>query len=133
MSLTRRTAGLLKKVIYGDTLLPGEFTVGLRQPQSEVQVTLEGLSTPLDVTFRHLMACCAPFLIGIYLERVISETAQQKGRLFLRFYERSAPKRLLGEIYLVPIKSISLGEAEVMLFRTLDSRNRCLPLLRLWA
>jgi len=133
MSMIRQFGRLAKKVIYGDTLLPGEFTIGLKLPQSEIKVCLEGFGEPLDVTFRHTVACCAPFLIGIYLGHACSASVRKSAKIFLRFYESAAAGHLLGELRLEPTTSLPLGESEVMLFRVLGSRNYCLSKTRLWA
>ena len=133
MSMIRQVGRLVKKVVYGDTLLPGEFTIGLKLPQSEVKVSLEGFGAPIDVTFRHTMACCAPFLVAVFLDRSYSASARKNRKIALRFSESAAPGRLLGELYLEPTKTIPLGESEVMLFRVVRSRNHCLSTARQWA
>src|ERR1700728_1773102 len=133
MSIIRQVGRFAKKVVYGDTLLPGEFTIGLRLPQSEIKVSLEGFGEPLDVTFRHTVACCAPFLVGVFLDCSHSASAIKSRKVVLRFSESTPPRRLLGELYLKPAKSIPLGESHVMLFRLVGSRNHCLSSVRQWA
>ncbi|HZP06249.1 MAG TPA: hypothetical protein VFB43_15220 [Terracidiphilus sp.] len=130
MALVGQVGRTLKRVIYGDTLLPGEFTLGLHQPQSEVRVTLEAFGTSLDVTRRHTIACCAPFLLGIHLD---SGATLQTRDAVLRFSESSGDAHRLGELRLAPVKHIPIYESELVLFRVLGSRNYCLPTFRLWA
>jgi hypothetical protein len=133
MSIIRQVGRFAKRVVYGDTLLPGEFTIGLKLPQSEVKVSLEGFGAPLDVTFRHTVACCAPFLVGVLLDRPYSTSVRENRKIVLRFSESVSPGRLLGELHLAPTTSIPLGNSEVTLFRVTGSRNYCLSMVRQWA
>lgn len=133
MPILRQVGRFVKKVAYGDTMLPGEFTIGLKLPQGEIKVSLEGLGTPLDATFRHTVACCAPFLVGVFLDRSCSASAFKSRTIVLRFCDSRPPERLLGELHLRPVKSIPLGESHVVLFRLVGSRNYCLSAMRQWA
>ncbi|MGB6687463.1 MAG: hypothetical protein WBE76_06440 [Terracidiphilus sp.] len=123
----------LKKIAYGDTSIPQEFTIALRQPQAEVAVYLDGLGAPRDVTNRHAIACCAPLVLAVRLEGAASAAAAKSNKISLRFLECADLNRLLGIIRLARSTSISLDRSELVLFNVLGSRNYCLPRPRLWA
>jgi flavin reductase (DIM6/NTAB) family NADH-FMN oxidoreductase RutF len=133
MSIIRQSRQTLEKIVYGDTSIPQEFTIGLRQPQGEIEVSLHGFGVPLDVTERHTMACCAPFIIGVSVDRAGNGTLRKGSNISLRFCEHAGDKRELGVIRLAPKAVISLGRSELVLFNVLGSINYCLPRLRLWA
>jgi flavin reductase (DIM6/NTAB) family NADH-FMN oxidoreductase RutF len=134
MALVGQVGRMLKRVIYGDTLLPGEFTLGLHQPQCEVRVTLEAFGTSLDVTRKHTIACCAPFLVGIHLGADSSARLHKKDAApVLRFSASSGDMHRLGELRLEPVTCIPIQKSELVLFRVLGLRNYCLPTFRLWA
>ena len=133
MSIIRQFGQTLKKIVYGDTSIPQEFTIGLRQPQGEIAVYLQGFGAPLDVTERHTMACCAPFIIGVSLDGAGNAKRRKSSDVSLRFCERGGDKRVLGVIRLAPKSVVSLGPSELVLFDVLGSTNYCLARLRLWA
>ncbi len=117
----------LKRLAMGDSNLPQQVTVGMRDPQSEITVWLHGLGEPVDVTSRHVMACVDPLIIGV----VCDLPADGNLSLLLRFEERRGTRRLLGEIRLrgpgTPPNSDGLR-----LFHVLGSTNYCLPKAQLW-
>ena len=133
MTVVRQLGRFLKKIVYGDTSIPQEFTIALRQPQREIAVFLHGFGDPLDVTERHTMACCAPFLIAVSVDDNNRVAAHSRGDVFLRFCERAGQGRTLGVIHLAPKAVFSLNPSQLILFHVLGSRNYCLPKLRLWA
>ncbi len=133
MSILRQCRQALKNIVYGDTLLPQEFTIGLSEPQTEIAVWLHGLGAPIDVTFRHTTACCAPLIMGVSLDKEQMRTGRRRGNLSLRYYERGGEKRLLGQIKLAVKAIIPLDDSELVLFNVRGSTNYCLPKLRLWA
>ena len=105
--------------------------VSLQPPQSLVEVSLQGLGAPLDVTDANLMVCGAPLVIGIALD------AQENFRtierpLLLSFREKGGDRGLLGEIGLRFMSSLPCGSRELHLFQTTHSENFCLSPLRLW-
>jgi flavin reductase (DIM6/NTAB) family NADH-FMN oxidoreductase RutF len=130
MSITRQLGRSLNRIVYGDTSIPQEFTIGLRQPQGEIAVFLHGFGAPLDVTERHTMACCAPFMMGVSLDGVGNT---ESGDISLRFCERGGDNRVLGVIRLAPNTAVSLDGSELILFDVISSTNYCLARLRLWA
>jgi flavin reductase (DIM6/NTAB) family NADH-FMN oxidoreductase RutF len=138
MAVAQHLYRALKKIAYGDTSIPQEFTIALRQPQSEVAVYLEGLGPPLDVTNRHTIACCAPLVIAISLEEDARGALNKGAEISLIFRERAEPNRILGLIRLsrkesIPLNRSDIDRSELVLFAVLGSRNFCLPRPRLWA
>ena len=133
MSIIRQCRQALKSIVYGDTLIPQEFTIGLTEPQTEIAVWLHGMGAPLDVTGRCTTACCGPLVIGVSIEKEQHLSRKNHGNISLRFCEREGQNRLLGVIRLAWKSSISLDHSELILFNVSGSTNYCLPRLRLWA
>jgi flavin reductase (DIM6/NTAB) family NADH-FMN oxidoreductase RutF len=131
MSITQRSRKALQKFLFGDTLIPQEFFLGLPDPQPEVTVWLHGMGVPLDVTFRHSMACAAPFTICIALDRETTFSNEDINRLSLVFCERCGHKQPLGEIALKSTTMISVGKLTLAFFEARDSKNWCLSNARL--
>lgn len=133
MYLTRRAGVFVKKLVFGDTLLPQEFTLGLQNPLQEVSVWLHGVNPPLDVTRRHAMVCAAPFVVCVGLDSGYSICNGDVSRLSLKFSTPDSSKGLLGEIRLKPTVTIPMAGIALNLFEARSSRNYCLPFGRLWA
>jgi flavin reductase (DIM6/NTAB) family NADH-FMN oxidoreductase RutF len=133
MSILGKLSRPLTKIVYGDTSIPQEFTIGLRQPQEEITVFLHGFGAPLDVTERHTMACCAPFMMGVSLDGNGNTAPPRSGGISLQFRERGGEKRVLGVIRLATKAVVPLCGSELILFDVLGSTNYCLARLRLWA
>jgi flavin reductase (DIM6/NTAB) family NADH-FMN oxidoreductase RutF len=133
MAVAQHVFRALKKAAYGDTSIPQEFTIALRQPQSEVVVYLEGLGPPLDVTNGHAIACCAPLVFAILLAKGGRGALNKSAKVTLIFRERAEPNRILGQIHLAPREPVSLDRSDLVLFNVLGSRNFCLRRSRLWA
>lgn len=133
MSIVQRSRAAIKRIVFGDSLLPQEFTVGLVEPQTEISVGLHGMGVPLDVTRRFTTACCAPLMLCVGFDE--GEIAREKNDegISLKFCEREGRKRLLGEIHLTPATTIAVGGSKLVLFSVRGSINYCLPRLRLWA
>jgi flavin reductase (DIM6/NTAB) family NADH-FMN oxidoreductase RutF len=132
MSIIQRTRKTLQKILFGDTLVPQEFFLGLPDPQPEVSVWLHGMGVPVEVTFRHSMACAAPFTICISLDGESSFSKEDLSRLSLVFCERYGHKLPLGEIALKsPATMISAGKSTLAFFEARDSKNWCLSNTRL--
>ena len=121
----------LKRLAFGDSNLPRQFTVGMRDPQSEVTVWLHGLNKPHDVTSRHVMACVKPLTIGVVFESDWDGESLEGRNLSLQFRERQGKQRLLGEIYLQG-PAVAAPSAGLCLFGVRGSANYCLPKLKLW-
>jgi hypothetical protein len=131
MSLVRQYGKAMQKIVFGDTLFPQEFFIGLKEPQEEITVWLYGMGQPLDITFHHSMACAAPLTICIAFEQNHSPSMHTKENLSLKFCERNEPQRVLGEIGLKWMEQISANELELCLFRVRSSTNYCLSKMRL--
>lgn len=131
MPILQRSRSVIRRFVFGDTLIPQEFTIALAEPQTEIAVWLHGLAEPIDVTRRITTACCAPLTIGVSLDDGQWPTDRRKVRV--SFCERGGAKRTLGEIHLAPKRIIPLDGSELILFRVLGSTNYCLPKPRLWA
>jgi flavin reductase (DIM6/NTAB) family NADH-FMN oxidoreductase RutF len=129
MSLLRK----VRSAILGDSDLPQQCAVGLRGPQTEIRVELHGLSTPRDVTTRHMIACASPFTIGVGLDAESSMEVADASNLSLKFFERAGDQRLLAEIELRLSSSVPAGSEELFLFEVVRVENYCLPRPRLWA
>jgi hypothetical protein len=133
MSILGKGRSAINKIVFGDTLIPQEFTVGLTEPQSEIAVWLHGTGEPVDVT-RHLTtACCAPLVIGVSLDKGQLTAGKELRNVSLRFCERAGERRTLGEIRLAQKMVIPLDGSDFLLFDLLGSTNYCLPKLRLLA
>ena len=135
MSIASRSRKVLQTILFGDTLLPQEFFIGLPEPQKEITVWLHGLGSlpPIDVTSRHLMACASPLTVCIAFEERERPGEKDIKCLTLKFCERNGQKQVLGEIGLKPTKIISEGGLILALFEVRSSLNYCLPKTRLWA
>jgi flavin reductase (DIM6/NTAB) family NADH-FMN oxidoreductase RutF len=126
----------IKNIVFGDSLLPQEFTVGLADPQTEITVWLHGMGAPRDVTLRQSTACSSPFVICIAFDKGQAPSEEQLRHLSLKFCERVGQERVLGEIGLklaTTISAFSVGESELVFFGARSSANYCLPKIRLWA
>jgi flavin reductase (DIM6/NTAB) family NADH-FMN oxidoreductase RutF len=123
----------VRRALLGDSDLPQQCAVGLRGPQLEVRVELQGLRTPRDVTACHMIACASPFTIGVGLSAEWSMEVADAPELSLRFVEAAGDQRLLAEIELRLSSSVPAGTQELFLFEVVSVRNYCLPKLRLWA
>jgi flavin reductase (DIM6/NTAB) family NADH-FMN oxidoreductase RutF len=115
----------IKKLVFGDTLLPQEFTIGLEEPQTEIAVWLHGMDASMDVTYRYAPACSKPFVICVALDE--APTAKYLKGLSLQFRERGGAERVLGEIGLKLSNTASAAGPGLFLFEPRSSRNYCLP------
>jgi flavin reductase (DIM6/NTAB) family NADH-FMN oxidoreductase RutF len=131
--LSQRYRQIIKKVVFGETLLAQEFFIGLQEPQTEISVWLHGLGAPLDVTHRHSMACAAPFTICVAFDEGEKPKERSWRSLALKFCQRSYDRRVLGEIGLKLVDTISAAGFELCLFEARNSANHCLPKVRLYA
>jgi flavin reductase (DIM6/NTAB) family NADH-FMN oxidoreductase RutF len=120
----------LKWIALGDADLPQQINVGMRDPQSEVEVMLHGSGPPRDVTSSFLMAAPAPFTVAVALDEELPGTAN---RLFIELRQRNAARRPLGRIRLGRHSVVPLGTRALYLFEVRGSTNLCLPGIRLWA
>lgn len=121
----------VKSLLFGPAI-PQYATVGLPEPQPEVDVWLHGIGAPRDVTCNNVVACARPLTIGIGLQEKDNPTFSGHSKPSLKFYQRGGENRLLGEICLQPTDAIPIGEEQLQLFRTKSPRNYCLPWHLVW-
>ena len=135
MSIIGQCRKIIKQLMFGDTLLPQAFTIGLTEPRGEITVWLHGMGSPIDVTRRHSMACADPFTVCIALDDKEKLTETELGRLSLKFCERDGQRRVLGKISLNGKQTTDKlpGGAQLILFEARSSANYCLPKARIWA
>lgn len=135
MSIVRQCRRAIQKIVFGDTLLPQAFTIGLAEPQAEISVWLHGMGSPLDVTRRHSMACTDPFTVCIAFDEGRGPGEKEPSRLSLKFCERDGQKRVLGEIILDPKSATAIPASgiELILFEARSARNYCLPKIHIFA
>ncbi|WP_213803103.1 flavin reductase [Granulicella sp. dw_53] len=131
MPSANKIHNLLKKVIFGDTLLPQEFTVPLIAPQKEITVWLHGLGVPRDVTYCQSTVCSAPFIICIAFDTIQAPDKQNLERLSLKFCESDGHGQVLGEIGLRLTNRVSLSDLTLFFFEARSSANYCLSRIRL--
>src|SRR5258708_2668982 len=130
MSMVRLCRKAIRRIVFGHTLLPQEFFLGLADPQTEITVWLYGMGMPLDVTTRHSMACAAPFTVCIAFDDSQRPNEKNLGNLSLKFCERDG-QQVLGEIGLKVTAAITVAGLELLLFEARRSTNFCLPKIRL--
>lgn len=133
MSIVEQSRRRIRNLIFGDTMLPQEFTLGMAEPHAEIAVWLHGLGTPIDVTTRHSTACSDPFRVCIaFGEHQVLDGASLE-HLSMKFCERVGKRRVLGEIALHPKEAISVPGLQIQLFAARSAANYCLPPARLFA
>lgn len=132
MSPHSRLRNLVKKILFGPENFAQQVPIALCDPQQEVIVLLHGMGAPLDVTHSHVMACGAPFTIGIGLDSGQSLAASERRALSLRFYLNDSAGKLLGSIDLQLSAVIAAGNRRLHLFHPSGYQNFCLPRPWLW-
>jgi flavin reductase (DIM6/NTAB) family NADH-FMN oxidoreductase RutF len=135
MSLRETLRKTVNGLIFGDTLLPQEFTIGLTDPQTEICVWLHGMGAPRDITSRHSTACSSPFVLAIAFDEGEAPGETDLNDLRITFCERNG-KRVLGEIglkFAAVISPVSLSKSRLLFFQPRSSANYCLPPFRLGA
>jgi len=121
-----------KHIALGGANLSQQCTIGLPDPQTEVSVWLHGLGDPLDVTNNHVVACAAPFTVGIGLDGRL-DRGKSPLSLSLKFCERNGERRLLADVGLRNFGSVKSARQPLSLFHIRSCRNCCLSRTRLWA
>jgi hypothetical protein len=136
MSILKQCHKVFQRVVFGDTLLPQAFTIGLAEPQTEITVWLHGMDIPLDVTRRHSMACTDPFTVCIAFDEGQGPSEKEHSRLSLKFCAHDGgQKQILGEINLNPKSATAIPASgfELVLFEARSTRNNCLPKMNILA
>jgi hypothetical protein len=131
-TMLHRYRKTIKRLALGPAVFPHQCTIGLRAPQSEISVWLYGVGAPRDVTSMNVIAGTQPLVIGIGAGDCDSQPVAAHHRPVLVFREQNGDKRILGKIGLKWIDTLSVGTAQLHLFRVLHSANYCLPKPRLW-
>jgi hypothetical protein len=116
---------IIKRLVLGPDIFPYQCTVGLRVPQSEISVWLHGIDAPRDVTSLNVIAGTCPLVIGIGSDKKESRPLATYERPVLEFREQNADNRTLGTISLTWLDTLSVGSAQLHLFRTSHSANYC--------
>jgi flavin reductase (DIM6/NTAB) family NADH-FMN oxidoreductase RutF len=125
------TRQAFRQLLLGSANVPQQCVIGIRDPQSEISVWLEGAGTLIDVTHNNVMVGASPLAIGIGLGKTDCQAAR-RSRLSLRFRAMKGERRLLGEIRLRMTEAIPIGEEQLCVFETRGCRNYCVPRVRLW-
>lgn len=104
--------------------------VGLTDPQQLVDVFLEGLGAPWNVTRNNTVAALRPFTIGVMFD---ADSAPAPGGrlLHLCFRERGGSKRILGAFDVRMSSSVALPEHRFCLFQTSGGENQSVSTLGL--
>jgi hypothetical protein len=121
-----------KQLVFGSANVPQQCIVGMRDPQSEVSVWLQGRSAALDVTKNNVIAAARPLTLGTALRNEFDCALIRECQPSLEFREMSGEKRLLAEIKLRKIETIPLGDEQLCLYAAWSCRNYCVPRVRLW-
>jgi len=129
----RRGREIIKRLVLGPSAFPHKCAVGLSAPQSEISVWLHGIGSPRDVTSTNVIAGTTPLVIGIGTDSRESRPVAAHHHPVLVFREEKADQRILGEISLKWMDTLSVGTAQLHLFQALHSANYCLPKSRQWA
>lgn len=127
MSFETRVRAGIKRVVLGKTSLPQEFTLGLPEPQNEIDVFLRGAGINRDVTEHLSTACAEPLTICIGFDEDASPSGRELSDLTLAFTERNGQESVLGEIGLDYKRTLTAGRREFMFFEPRSSKNFCLP------
>jgi flavin reductase (DIM6/NTAB) family NADH-FMN oxidoreductase RutF len=130
--MLKRARKALRRVVLGDTDLPQQCTVAMRDPQSEVEVWLHGLGPDLNVTDNHVIASAAPSIIAMGLDDAWRPQIKSGTRLLLRLRQRGGDAALLGQLGLQSTEVVRTGGGDVHLFEVRSCENYCLPRLRIW-
>jgi hypothetical protein len=129
---SHRGREIIKRISLGPDIFPYQCTVGLRVPQSEISVWLHGIEAPRDVTSINVIAGTRPLVIGIGSDDKESRPFATHQQPVLIFREQNAGHQTLGKISLNWIDTVSVGSAQLHLFRASHSSNYCLPKPRQW-
>lgn len=145
MSTVSRARKAIKRLVFGPPDYPQQVIVGMREPQTEVTVLLRRAGEPRekarDVTRIHMMACAAPFTVGIGTESELpsDESANLRDTYTLEFWEREGKQQLLGAIQLRHSRFVwdsgagGAGSTALQLYEAVASRNLCLRPRHIWA
>jgi flavin reductase (DIM6/NTAB) family NADH-FMN oxidoreductase RutF len=126
--MLKRARQALRRVVLGDADLPQQCTIAMRDPQSEVEVSLHGLGPGLDVTRSHMIACASPSIVAVRLD---GPPIKPGTPLLLKFHQRGGDRALLGQLKLQSSAVVQFDGGRLNLLEVRSSENYCLPRLRI--
>ena len=119
----RPSGSVLQSLMLGDAgRLPMWVPIGLAEPSEPVQVLLEGLGDPIDVTCNNVVVDMHPLSLAIRLADARVAGGSRRPRLWLSFWERASGQPL-GHIRLEPSGRIPLAYDALHLFSTCGCTN----------
>jgi hypothetical protein len=110
--------------------LPRYGAVALDDPQKSIEVWLEGLDQPRDVTSNNVVAALRPFTVAIVLDNGLSPFGNRPLRLCFRDGKSG---RLRGVLHLKFAGAIPLAGRQFCLFEMAGCENRCVSPIQLRA
>jgi hypothetical protein len=131
LGTSSRVREVIKKIVFGETLVPQEFTLGLPDPQTEISVWLDCAGVLTDVTERHSIVCAAPMVVCVGFNSEQLPDKHDLSRVKLRLRREDGAKQILGELVLIQKSVVSKDQSHFVLFEPHSSRNFCLSRVRL--
>lgn len=126
MNILKQFRRHASRLLFGSTQYPELCSLGLQDPQADIQVFLSASAATCDVTRNHVIAATHPLTIGVVTDKAFEPEITRRRQVFLRVHESSGEKSLLGKIRLRMIATEPLGQERLCLFRTRGARNYCL-------
>lgn len=120
------TRALTDQLLLAAGRVPRYVTIGERDPQQQVRVTLEGLAAPLDVTRNHVVAVLRPLTIALALPALAGQEMEGH-RVRLRFSPTDLPDTTLGSVGLRHDAVIRVDGVALQLFRVERDAMTCMP------
>jgi flavin reductase (DIM6/NTAB) family NADH-FMN oxidoreductase RutF len=121
----------IERLALGDSHeLPMWVPVGHPDPETQVQVLLEGLGDPIDVTRNNVMVDLHPFTYAISLDGEGHARRLSRARPALVVREPRPPHSVLGRIRLRFREALELPPHRIVLFETAGCANYCIWPLR---
>jgi flavin reductase (DIM6/NTAB) family NADH-FMN oxidoreductase RutF len=131
LGTSSRVREVIKKIVFGETLVPQEFTLGIPDPQTEISVWLDCAGVLTDVTERHSIACAAPMVVCVGFNSEQLPDENDLSRVKLRLRRKDGKKQILGELVLKQKSVMSKDNTHFVLFEPHSSSNFCLSKMRL--
>jgi flavin reductase (DIM6/NTAB) family NADH-FMN oxidoreductase RutF len=121
----------LRRAVLGDADLPQQCSIAMRDPQPEVEVSLHGLGTAIDVTASHMIACASPSTIAVGLDSASRPRIETDTLLRLKFHQRGGNGVLLGQLGLERSAVVpTAGGRDLHLLEVRSCENHCVPRFR---
>ena len=122
----------VRNILLGSEPAPQVVPVGMRDPQNQVRVFLQGTGSPIDVTRRNVVASLRPFCLAVGVESTHPLDRLEAKRLALEFRGSVGEERVLGRIDLRFFDSKPLGRARLNFFRGISAYNFCVSRRKLY-